>query len=94
VLSHQKTQDEGKMTFKVSNHMREIISASADADLPKKVLNGIVKYRKERGYGESTLEIKRPSAVRSRPAGTVKRRTANLRQAKTRKRLPVHSTKR
>jgi hypothetical protein len=59
----------------------------------KEVLNWILEYRKE-NYGESNNEPKKPSAVRSRPAGAVKRREAHTRQTKTRKRLPIHSAKR
>jgi len=57
--------------------------------IQRQVLQEILKYNKEILADATRYEVKRPAAVRSRPARTIKRRAANLRQAKKGKRLPI-----
>ena len=58
------------------------------------VLESVLEFRREVLTDARTVEVKRPSVIRSRPAGTVERRAANVRQAKARKKLSVHKAKR
>ena len=58
--------------------------------LQRQVLADIAEYRKELLSGESGADIKRPGAIRSRPARTVKCRTANLKHSTLRKRIAIH----
>ncbi|MFC2068048.1 hypothetical protein ACFLTP_03435 [Chloroflexota bacterium] len=58
--------------------------------MQRQVLIGIAEYRKGLFDKRSEANIKRRSAVGSRPAGTIKRRTANIKQVTTRKRITVH----
>jgi len=60
-------------------------------DIEHRTLMQVIEYRKELARGEP--DIKKPSPVRSRPAGAIKHRANNLRQAPQRKRIPVHSVK-
>jgi len=57
----------------------------------RQVLEKILEYRS--GVYATKFEVRRPGDFRSIPAGTAKRRAANLRQAKARKRAPVYQTK-
>ena len=54
-------------------------------------LADIIEYRRELSNGE--FKPKSPSAIRSRPSGTVKHRTADIRQASPRKRATLYSSK-
>lgn len=56
----------------------------------RQVLRQVFEYRQELKDNGRTVEIKRPGNFRSRPTRTFKRRAANTRQAKARKRVPVH----
>ncbi|MFC1970465.1 hypothetical protein ACFLV0_00785 [Chloroflexota bacterium] len=56
----------------------------------RQILNEIREYRKELLNGEQRANIKKRITIRSRPAGTVKRRTANRRHLKKRERVAVH----
>lgn len=60
--------------------------------IQRQVLTSILEYRKGVLADAGTVEVKRSRDVRSRLAGAVKRRAANIRQATARKRLPVHKT--
>lgn len=54
------------------------------------VLVEILEYRMEVLGSARGVEVKRPSAVRSRPSGAVKRRAARIRHAAKRKRITIH----
>lgn len=56
----------------------------------RQTLVEIGELTKEKDNHARTTEVRRPSAVRSRPAGAVKRRAAKPRRPAKRKRLPVH----
>jgi len=56
----------------------------------KQVLADITEYRKELVSGQLEANIKRPSAIRSRPAGTIKHRTASIKHSTLRKRIALH----
>ena len=61
--------------------------------LQKQVLVDIAEYKKELVSGQSEANIKRPSAIRSRPAGTIKCRTANIKPASLTKRIALRKIK-
>ena len=56
----------------------------------REILTQIAEYRKELLGGEQRANVKKPGTVRSRPAGTVKRRTANIRHPEKRTRVAVY----
>lgn len=62
-------------------------------DLPgqhRQVLAWIKEYREENGFGKHAYQPRKSSHIRSRSIGTVKCRTASLRQAPARRRVAVH----
>ena len=61
--------------------------------LQKQVLAGIAEYRKELVDEQPKSDIKRRNPIRSRPAGTIKCRTANIKPASLTKRIALRKIK-
>ena len=58
--------------------------------IQRQALSSILEYRGEVEADGTTAQVKRPSAVRSRPARAIKRRAAVIRHAAQRKRATIH----
>jgi hypothetical protein len=58
--------------------------------IQRQALSSILEYRGEVTADGTTPQVKRPSAVRSRPARAIKRRAAVIRHAAQRKRTTIH----
>jgi len=78
-------------------HETDILEAFKTGELPdylkllqRQVLSSILEYRGEVSADGTTAQVKRPSAVRSRPARAIKRRAAVIRHAAQRKRTTIY----
>jgi len=78
-------------------HETDLLEAFRTGKMPddlkpvqRQVVSSILEYRREVSADGTTPQVKRPSAVRSRPARTVKRRAARIRHVAQRKRTTIY----